>query len=119
MHAHMQIRRLRKHHCVVAKAYLAVRLRAAGELTVPVRGKLHGLVHVVFVLFRGQHQLHIWVNAAVALIGTAPDNLLTVHTGWGGPCFAHRASQGEVQLTAQRHSMSQRIYTRKPKKKWA
>lgn len=113
-HTHAQYK-AQEHHFVVAKAYLAVRLGAAGELTVPVGSKLHGLVHVVFILFRGQHQLHVWVNAAVALVGTAPDNLLAVHTSWGGPCLAHRACQGEVQLTAQSHSMSQHIYIRKSK----
>lgn len=105
-----------KHHCVVAELYLTVRPGAAGELAVPVRSKLHGLVHVVFVLFRGQYQLHIWVYAAVALIGMAPDNLLAVQTGWGGPCLAHRACQGEIQLTARPQSRSQHIYTRRPKK---
>lgn len=49
---------------------------------------------------RGQHQLHIWVYAAVALIGVAPHNLLAVDAGRGGAGLAHWAGQGELQLTA-------------------
>ena len=82
------------------QTYLAVRFRAASQLAIPVGCKLHGLVHVVFILLRRQHQLHIRVNAAVALIGVAPHHFFTVHAGWGGPCLAHRAGQGELQLTA-------------------
>ena len=81
-------------------SHLAVSLGAAGQFTVPVGCKLHGLVHVVLILLGSQHQLHIWVNAAVALVGVAPNHLLTVSTGGGGAGFAHWAGQGELQLTA-------------------
>lgn len=81
-------------------ACLAVWLGAACQLTIPIRCKLHGLVHVVLVLLWGEHQLHIWVDAAVALIGVAPHDLLAVHTGWGGARLTHRAGQRELQLTA-------------------
>lgn len=80
--------------------YLTVWLGTARQLAVPVGGKLHGLVHVVLVLLRGQHQLHIRVYAAVALIGVASHNLLAVHAGRGGAGLAHGAGQGELQLTA-------------------
>ena len=88
-------------------SYLAVWLGAACQFAVPVRGKLHRLVHVVLVLLWGQHQLHIRVDAAVALIGVAPHNLLTVHAGRGGAGLAHRAGQGELQLTADTQPISQ------------
>ena len=66
---------------VAVMSYLAVWLGAARQLAVPVGGKLHRLVHVVLVLLRGQHQLHIRVYAAVALIGVTPHNLLAVDAG--------------------------------------
>ena len=61
--------------------YLAVWLGTARQLAVPVGRKLHRLIHVVLILLRGQHQLHVWVYATVALIGVTPHNLLTVDAG--------------------------------------
>lgn len=87
-------------HVTGLVACLAVWLGAACQLTIPIRCKLHGLVHVVLVLLWGQHQLHIWVDATVALVGVAPHNLLAVHTGWRGASLAHRAGQRKLQLTA-------------------
>ena len=46
------------------------------------------------------NQLHIWVNAAVALVGMAPNHLLTVSTSGRLAGFAYWAGQGELQLTA-------------------
>lgn len=86
---------------------MAVRLRAAGQLAIPVGGKLHGLVHVVLILFWGKHQLNIRVDATIPLVGVAPDHLLTVYTGRGGSCLTYRTGQRELQLTAQPYSVGQ------------
>ena len=54
------VRVLVHNHCMAdsttavgCQSYLAVWLGTAGKLTVPVGSKLHGLGHVVLILFRG------------------------------------------------------------------